>query len=277
MKIYIMTDMEGCAGILNCEDWVRPGGCYYENGRRILTEEVNAAVAGFREGGATGILVADGHGTGGIDPLLLDEQVSLQRGWHPEPYPFGLDSSFDAAAWVGQHAKAGTDCSHITHTGWFSTIDLTVNGISVGEYGQVAFCASELGVPCIFASGEDAFCREAETLTPGVVTVGVKRGIRRDGLEYLTTDQYRAAKLAAVHIHHNEACRRIRAGALQAMEMLGKEPESFRFPQLEKPYILIQRLRADEKNPPHTERAEHPDSLIGLMNAERIKTRSKYA
>ena len=34
MKIMLMTDMEGCAGILNLEEWVRPQSRYYDKGKR---------------------------------------------------------------------------------------------------------------------------------------------------------------------------------------------------------------------------------------------------
>jgi len=92
MKIYLMTDMEGCAGILNHDDWVLPSGRYYDAGRRILTDETNAAIDGFFAEGATEIVVVDGHGAGGIDPLRLDSRAQLQRGYRGEPvYPFGLD------------------------------------------------------------------------------------------------------------------------------------------------------------------------------------------
>ena len=148
MKIYIMTDMEGCAGILNHDEWVLGTGRFYDKGRRILTEEVNAAVEGFLQGGADEIMVVDGHGAGGIDPLLLHPAARLAGGGAPAPtFPFFLDASFDAAACVGQHAKAGTPRSHITHTEWFNWIDLSVNGRSIGEYGTIALSAMELGLP----------------------------------------------------------------------------------------------------------------------------------
>ena len=127
MKIMIMTDMEGCAGILNHDDWVTPEGRYYEKGQRFLTGEVNAAVAGFFEAGATEVVIIDGHGYGGIDPELLDERASLSRGAPKPVWPWGLDKTFAGMAFVGQHAKAGTPYSHITHTGWFNCIDTTVN------------------------------------------------------------------------------------------------------------------------------------------------------
>ena len=52
MKLVMLTDMEGCAGVNNFHDWVFPGGMFYDMGREILTEEVNAAIRGFMENGA---------------------------------------------------------------------------------------------------------------------------------------------------------------------------------------------------------------------------------
>ena len=262
MKLYIMTDMEGCAGILNHDDWVLPSGRFYDAGREILTEETNAAIAGFLAGGATELLVNDGHGAGGIDPLRLHPAAQLARGVPQPRWPWLLDKTFAGVAWVGQHATAGTDFSHITHTGWFDAIDLSVNGLSIGEYGQLALCALELGVPAIFAAGEQALCDEAAALTPGVVTVAVKRGLLKDGLDHLTEKEYRAAKLAAVHFAPAEARQRIRAGAQAAAEKLRRAPASFRHPVVAAPYGL--RLR--RRNGLAEITANHPDSLIGLFN-----------
>lgn len=167
MKIMIMTDMEGVAGVLNFEDRVFPTGRFFRDGQRLLTTEVNAAVDGFFAGGADEVLVVDGHGCGGILPDLLDERAFLMRG-PPQPvWPWGLDRSFAGLAFVGQHAKAGTPFSHMTHTQNFEYADLAINGISIGEYGQLALCAMELGVPTILACGEKALTDEAASLTPG--------------------------------------------------------------------------------------------------------------
>ena len=87
MKIMIMTDMEGVAGVLNHDDWVHPHSRFYAQGLRLLTAEVSAAVAGFYAGGAREIVVIDGHGAGGIDPELLDPRAQLMRGWGAEVYP----------------------------------------------------------------------------------------------------------------------------------------------------------------------------------------------
>lgn len=263
-----MTDMEGCAGIMNHDEWVRPSGRYFDKGREILTMEVNAAIEGFFEGGADDILVVDGHGAGGIDPLLLHPAARLAGGGAPNPpFPFFMDSRFDGAACVGQHAKAGTPRSHITHTEWFNWIDLTVNGRSIGEYGTFALCAMELGVPFIFGAGEEAFCREARALTPGVETVSVKQGVNPDGLDHLTEDEYRRAKLAAIHLSPSEARRRIRDGARRAINRLNNKSGSFHYPALKKPYVLRRKLRQATGQPPLIQFASHPTSLIGALNA----------
>ena len=61
MRVVIWVDMEGIAGIENW-DQVTSGKPQYEEGRRLLTGEVNAAVRGAKAGGADDIIVIDCHG-----------------------------------------------------------------------------------------------------------------------------------------------------------------------------------------------------------------------
>jgi D-amino peptidase len=266
MKILLMTDMEGCAGVLNHDDWVTPAGRNYEKGKRLLTEEVNAAVDGLCAGGATEIRVVDGHGFGGIDPECLDARAQLMRGVPKPTWPWTLDRSFHGLGFVGQHAKAGTPLSHITHSSWFDRIDITVNGLSVGEYGMLALCAMELGVPTILACGEQALADEAEALTPGVVTAAVKRGLLPDGLKELDAEAYRHAKLAAIHNAPSKARQMIREAAYKAARKLSDAPSSFRYPSLQPPYERVVRFRKNGNTPPWTARDVDPVSIIGLMN-----------
>ncbi len=266
MKILIMTDMEGCAGILTHDDWVMRTGMYYAKGIRLLTEEVNAAIDGFYAAGATDILVVDGHGAGGIDPEMLDERVELLRAGCEAAHPWGLDSSFAALAFVGQHAKSGTPYSHITHTQWFNYLDLAINGISIGEYGQMALCAMELGIPTIFAAGELALAAEAEALTPGVVTVVTKRGLHPDGLDDLDGNAYRNAKLGAIHRSPHLVRRLIRDGARQAVETLQRDPSAFGYPAITPPFVRTARFRQYGDTPPYAAYDTHPDSIITLMD-----------
>ena len=266
----LMTDIEGVAGVLNFKEWCSPGARYYDKAKRLLTEEVNACVEGFFAAGATEVRVVDGHGPGGIDPELLDERATLQRGAASPVWPFTLDDTFDGYACVGQHAKARTPWSHITHTGNFSTYEMSVNGISIGEFGEMAFAAAELGVPVIFAAGEDAFAREAEELAQGVITVGVKKGCNsEEGLDDVSAEVYSQSKLSAIHLSPIKARALLREGAQKAMEKLCREPDSFIMPKLEAPYEIKTVLRKIEATPdaPRVIYRRHAESFIGALNA----------
>ena len=64
MRVLIMSDMEGVSGIVVWEQ-VNGGAPLYEEGRRLYTQEINAAVRGAKAAGATEIVVVDCHGAGG--------------------------------------------------------------------------------------------------------------------------------------------------------------------------------------------------------------------
>jgi len=269
MKIYLMTDLEGVAGIVDFKNYCLPAARYYELAQRLLTEEVNAAVDGFMAGGADEVTVVDGHGPGAIAVELLDERARYERGHHQPIYPWGLDEGYDAFAIVGQHAKSGTPYSHITHTGSFDCYDFTVNGYSIGEYGTLALCAMELGIPSIFASGEEAFCHEAEELTPGVVTAAVKRGIRPDDHRRgLTAEQYSESKLSANHLAPKGARKLLRERSEAAIRQFIANPSSFRYRHFEPPYTLVREFRAEEKNnrPRRIQSVSNAPSFIDAIN-----------
>src|SRR5207237_559999 len=79
----------------------------------LYTEEINAAVRGAKEAGATEIVVMDCHGAGGaydfnsLVPDLLDPDCEyvVQQEW--TEYTAFLESGCDAALFVGMHAMAG--------------------------------------------------------------------------------------------------------------------------------------------------------------------------
>ncbi len=265
MKVFIMTDIEGVAGVLSFQEWTGPGKPYYPVARELLTREVNAAVEGLFEGGATSILVCDAHGPGGIDVNVLDPRVELQRGWPDEMWPLGLDSSFDAVAWVGQHAKASTPFAHLCHTQSLEYIDESVNGISIGEFGELAMCASELGVRAIFGSGDEAFAREAQALVPGIETVAVKRALRGRTGEDMDVEQYARATASAVHLHPQQARGLIQLGARRAVQRA--KAEQFGIIPLKAPFERVIRLRrGNGRQYPTVMRVSHPSSFIGVMN-----------
>jgi D-amino peptidase len=265
MKVYMMTDQEGAAGVLDFQNFGMPGSYHYELARRLVTGEVNAAVDGLFEGGATEILVVDGHGSGTLDLELLDPRVEYLRGWGEGPYPLCLDASFDAAVWLCQHAKAGTEYGHLAHTGSAVVLDFCINGVSVGEFGQVAMCASELGVRTIFATGDAAFAREAQALVPGLETVAVKSGVKPGTGDELTEEQYSLLTSSARHVQPARARRLIREGAVRAIQRA--RAEDFGIIPLRAPFEKVVTLRANAERPHKTiSRVTHPTSVAAVMN-----------
>src|SRR5438045_9167831 len=113
MRVFIASDMEGVAGITKW-DQVNGGKSLYEDGRKLYTEEINAAIRGARAAGATDIVVMDCHGAGGdwsfnsLLPELLDPSCEyvVQQEW--TEYTSALEEGSDAALFVAMHARAGT-------------------------------------------------------------------------------------------------------------------------------------------------------------------------
>ena len=77
---------------------------------------------------------------------------------------------------VGMHAKTGSGgfASHTFTLG----IDLLINGQSITETELVALSWGRVGVPVIFASGDDRLAGDLETM-PWIEYVTVKEATRR--------------------------------------------------------------------------------------------------
>lgn len=183
MKIYMMTDLEGVAGVTDFEDRTTDTHDNHERRmrmKRLLTGEVNAAIDGLFEGGATQVIVNDGHGGGyTIDFEILDHRAQIIHG-HDRPFWLPLlDDTCDATILVGAHAKAESSPATNYHTMSKAVKDWSLNGVSFGEMGLQAFIAGHFDVPMIFVSGEAYACQEISELIPGIVTVAVKRGLSR--------------------------------------------------------------------------------------------------
>ena len=182
MKILVCTDIEGVSGVVGFEDQAFADGKYYQQATKLLTAEVNAAVEGMLEAGATDILVVDGHGCGGICFEDLHPRVRLLHGRPTPPWARMAEifARYDAAAMIGQHAMAGTERGNLNHTQSSTTIrHYKLNGRFIGEIAQWALCCGALGLPMIFLSGDEAACREADALIPGITTAAVKEGLNR--------------------------------------------------------------------------------------------------
>ncbi len=268
MRIFIMTDLEGVAGVLDSKNWCFQEGPYCEKAKELLTMELNAAVEGFLTAGATEILVAEGHGDGRIQIEKLHPKVELVKHWHQTNCLSALeDRKFDFSATIGQHPMAGTIGGHLSHSGNMGVIQQTINDIEVGEFGEMVFLATELGVRTIFATGCQAFCKEAQALVPGIETVAVKRGTQTTPGNHLPREVYRQHNQSAIHLHPEEARRRIRQGAQKALERA--QTEDFGLIDLPKPpYTRVRIIRGDNEYPPRILIQTHPKSILEMRQAE---------
>ncbi len=106
MKILISADMEGATGVTWPAD-VEPGTEQWQRCRRMFTSDVNAAVAGFFDGGADQVLVNEAHAT--MRNLLLedlDERAVMLTGRHKDlSMVEGIQhGDVDGVAFIGYHA-----------------------------------------------------------------------------------------------------------------------------------------------------------------------------
>ena len=245
MKVFIITDLEGVNGVLNFPDWCVPEGRRNETACRFLTEEVNAAVEGFFEGGATEVTVLDGHGSGGsIRDEFLDPRAALQRGAKTLPT---FNEDLDVAAFIGQHAKAGTANAHLAHTQTEEALDFRINGVSMGEFGQLSYGFYEIGSPVIFAAGDLALTHEAKELIPGIFTVAVKEGFNAPLNAECPAGQVMPRQSAALHYPRKKILAEIREKAALSMKKFLEDPASFAIKPLEAPYTAQAEYRASAR------------------------------
>ncbi|MFN8579969.1 MAG: M55 family metallopeptidase [Gemmatimonadaceae bacterium] len=178
LKVYISVDLEGIAGVVS-DDQTSPNGHDYNWARSMMMGETNAAIAGAFDAGATEVLVNDSHGPQtNLRPDELDRRATLITG-QPKPMGMtqGLDSTFQAAIYIGYHANASvTDAVH-GHTFSGALRHVRLNGKEVGEYGLNGAVAGWYGVPVVFIAGDKAFVDEATTFFPNVDALAVKDGI----------------------------------------------------------------------------------------------------
>lgn len=230
MRIFISCDMEGTAGVV---DWsqCRGPGQDYETARRLMVEEVNAAIRGATDAGADDIVVNDSHGLmANLVPDLLTAGASYLSGRHKQLYMMqGLDASFGAVFFVGYHGSMGTD-GVLSHTYNPRAIGAArLNGTTVGEAGINSLVALAHEVPVALVTGDQVTIRETSAILPGIETVVVKQATSR---------------FAAVNLHPEAARRAIHAGARAAVERLARG--EFAPPPLELPIHLdVDWLTAD--------------------------------
>lgn len=206
--VLLLCDMEGASGI-NCWEHTHGDTALYDEGRRLYTEDVNAAVRGCKAAGFGTIIAHDGHGGGYAgcpsfmnwipDALEPGAEYVRRRRWgtYWEPASSG---EIEAVVMVGAHAMAGTGTGVLAHTlnadGWY---EVAVDGEPIGEVGILAALAGDLGVPVVAISGDAAACEELGGLVGRrLVTVPTKAGLGRYAVRMRAIAESRAAIEAGV-------------------------------------------------------------------------------
>lgn len=210
-KVFMITDLEGVSGVfsteLQCEPLESPR---FQEARKLLTGEVNAAVDGLLEGGATGVVVWDGHDSSrSLSALDINPRALLLTG-QPVAPTLELDSSYGAMVFIGQHAMAGAMNGILNHS--FSSLgveNMWINNKPVGEIGVRVMLAGTFGVPTIMLSGDDAACGELHALVPKAECAAVKSG---------------ASRTAGFMLPHTAAAALIKEKAMRAMQRLAEIP-----------------------------------------------------
>ncbi len=175
MNIYIMADLEGISGIYT-EEQIEPSRSRFEEGRRLMTREVNLCAAACKANGVEKVFVRDVHG--GSYTLLWDQLSSdidvVVSGWTGTSRFPGIEEC-DGVILLGYHAMAGSVGSLLEHTMIRRQYRrFCLNGTSVGESGIDAAILGDYNKPVIMLSGSRDACNQAQELLPWITTAVVK-------------------------------------------------------------------------------------------------------
>ena len=195
LKVFMLWDMEGTSGLFDKERiWYWDPGVPEQmkiEGCELFTADVNSAARAALEAGVDSLIICDTHHGGNniipekliSDPriIFLPRSVGLENGkWRWMP---GLNESVDGFMLMAHHAKPGTEGAFLHHAQSLDWADVRINGKSVGEIGIESCYAGNWDIPIIMMHGDEAGCREAEELLPGIVTAAVKHAVSYDQAE----------------------------------------------------------------------------------------------
>jgi len=178
VRVLVYHDMEGLTGQSDPNTFRFTHPERYALGRTYLTGDMNAVVEGLFAGGADEVHVVDGHGSGNPEPDLLLDQLDPRAELVSRDEDFDAyvdlmaEGMYDAVAVVGMHAKTGSG-GFASHT-YTLGIDFVLNDMSVTETEIVGYSWGRVGVPVIFASGDDRLAADLEGPMPWVEFVTVK-------------------------------------------------------------------------------------------------------
>ncbi|MCE5347338.1 MAG: M55 family metallopeptidase [Bacteroidales bacterium] len=196
IKIYIETDLEGVSGVYKFTQTREKDTPLNIQACEYFMGDLAAVVRGLRDGGATEIVIIDGHGSQAIIPHLMEPGAKYVTGLpRPGGVFWGIDKSFSGIVMFGYHAMMGTPDGVLNHTqNSKSENKYWYNGVESGELAQTAIVAGYYGIPPIFVTGDVATCREATRFFGSeVITVATKQGLGREAAVLYPFEETRKA------------------------------------------------------------------------------------
>lgn len=174
MKLYVVADMEGVAGVVSPIQ-VEGNSSYFEAARLQYSREIKAVCEAAISSGIEEIYVNDFHGNGiNLISEMLPREVMIIRGnFRPTSGYDLLDETFAGMILLGVHARTGTAGGVIPHT-YSNKLTYEIFGQPVGEFDILALLAGEKKVPTILISGDSKAIEQAGTNMPMAHTVVTK-------------------------------------------------------------------------------------------------------
>jgi len=185
LKVLVLYDMEGVSGAASERHTHFGADPEYTEGRKSLTADVNAAIAGLKAAGATEITVVDGHGSGNsegpdvFEAELLPPAKMISRDRPFDIYMDSYDQSIDAIVAIGMHCGAGNPDGFISHTYTVEDVQYRVNGAPFNETMILAMGAARFGIPVIMVSGDDQLDKELKRFLTWVKYAAGKHAVGR--------------------------------------------------------------------------------------------------
>ena len=255
LKIYVNTDLEGISGVFNFTQTREKGSPENLQACEYFMGDLEAVIQGLRDGGATEVVVLDGHGNQAVVPHLMTPGATYITG-RPRSGAGNLtllDSSFAAMVMIGFHAMNGTPDGILCHTQSSKTENrYWYNDVESGELVQNGVIAGFYGVPLVMVTGDDATCREAHRFFGDrIVTVSTKRGLAREAAQLYPFAETRKA---------------LYEGAKRAVSVISEcKPYTLKFPVKAKKEQLVQ--ESDSKEPRKVTKEKiisHPLQILDL-------------
>ena len=189
-KFVVLADLEGAAGVRNPRECYPNFPEYQQFGVPNQQDDANAAAGGLLEGGASEVVVVDGHLVGAN---MLSSRAAPGARLSKSTLMEELEAGGVAAVFLtGIHGKTGTPNSFSSSTiaPWVAA---RLDGDIIGDTLLLAYLCGSYGVPLAGVSGDWVACEELQWALPRTPTAPTKTGFDRSSVRHHDPAAARAA------------------------------------------------------------------------------------